>query len=491
MSPHIFVEFPPQRLWAYAFFLPQLFGPVLSDFFEYFSKFSRHSRRRDAHTSASLHNRRDRCICKNPTSELLDVKREDMKSVRAPPHEFGIFLAATSTPVERLRRNREHRIMNVDTSFDGREGGNKRPRISLKRFNVSLIPRNVSQLEFRLGERVHVRPKSRHAASNCCGCFDGIVDSPDDNDDDDHEMPRKAWIKMDDGARQQAPCHRLFPVMERPATKDDGVVLLVVTHDTSSFRQAAWSQLQPWKHKHHVVEFGCSTGQTSEILWRQAASWVGFDTSASMIKKVQERQKKVNQDSTRASSQLFCMRLDALVDPPRAREMARRFHEPTDAFLDIGGNRSEEAVWRLLHFLCSASAFPELGQVVIKSEELHDRLLGDINLDPNDGPWHISQLSFEKSEAWLQERVDALSDSLVKDSIQKLPKHPLKAPMRSSPLDGTTPICRFHNYHANGCARFRDKECPYDHTHCHWCLQPGHVAKNCPKTENWSSAETP
>ena len=187
----------------------------------------------------------------------------------------------------------------------------------------------------------------------------------------------------------------------------------------------------------------------------------------------------MSQQSTMATSELYSVRLDALVDPPRARQMASRFHEPTDAFLDIGGNRSEEAVWRLLHFLCSATAFPELLQVVIKSEELHDRLVRDLNLDPNDAPWNISQLSSEKSETWIQERVDELSVSLV-NSIQKLPKHPLKAPMRSSPLDGTTPICRFHNYHANGCARFRDKECPYDHTHCHLCLQPGHVARNCP-----------
>ena len=379
--------------------------------------------------------------------------------------------------------------MSIDTSSASsrtEREANKRPRVSKTRsFKVSLIPRNVSQLQFRIGDRVYVRPKSRQSASNCFGSFDGIVDATSDDDDD--EMPKKAWVKLEeDGARQQVPFHRLFPVMERSKTLDDGVVLLVVTHDTSSFRQAAWSQLQPWKRKHHVVEFGCSTGQTSEILWRQAVSWVGFDTSESMINTVQEKQKKANQDSTTASSKLYSKRLDALVDPPRARQVACRFHEPTDAFLDIGGNRSEEAVWRLLHFLCAASAFPKLEQVVIKSEELHERLLRDLHLEANDGPWHISQLCSEKSEGWLQERIDALGDSLLKDSIQKLPKHPLKAPMRSSPLDNTTPICRFHNYHANGCARFRNNACPYDHAHCHLCLQLGHVARDCPKTEKGS-----
>jgi hypothetical protein len=64
-------------------------------------------------------------------------------------------------------------------------------------------------------------------------------------------------------------------------------------------------------------------------------------------------------------------------------------------------------------------------------------------------------------------------------------KHPLKAPKVLSPADGTTPICRYHNYHRDGCKLHNDRvalgtHCPFDHEHCHACLQEGHVAKDCP-----------
>ena len=80
----------------------------------------------------------------------------------------------------------------------------------------------------------------------------------------------------------------------------------------------------------------------------------------------------------------------------------------------------------------------------------------------------------------------------------------MKAPLRLSPLDNTTPICRFHNYSKKGCLRFlnpqADKKttnvgkdlihldldktsanssCELDHEHCHMCFEKGHVALNC------------
>mmetsp|Transcript_6970 Transcript_6970/g.15373 ORF Transcript_6970/g.15373 Transcript_6970/m.15373 type:complete len:499 (-) Transcript_6970:692-2188(-) len=55
--------------------------------------------------------------------------------------------------------------------------------------------------------------------------------------------------------------------------------------------------------------------------------------------------------------------------------------------------------------------------------------------------------------------------------------HPIKAPLSLSPVDNATPICRFHNYHSDGCKKGDD--CDFDHKHCHWCRKPGHVARNC------------
>ena len=75
------------------------------------------------------------------------------------------------------------------------------------------------------------------------------------------------------------------------------------------------------------------------------------------------------------------------------------------------------------------------------------------------------------------------SDDQPTMPVQTVPKysHPVQAPLALSPKDNVTPICRFHNYHPDGCKRINhdSKKCPYDHEHCHWCKQFGHVAMNC------------
>ena len=94
------------------------------------------------------------------------------------------------------------------------------------------------------------------------------------------------------------------------------------------------------------------------------------------------------------------------------------------------------------------------------------------------------------------------------DFLRLLPppryNHPLRAPLAVVPLsmsgneiedeslitsslrnnnnnnnNNNIPICRYHNYHKEGC-RKGDDECPYNHHYCHWCLIKGHVALNCP-----------
>lgn len=68
--------------------------------------------------------------------------------------------------------------------------------------------------------------------------------------------------------------------------------------------------------------------------------------------------------------------------------------------------------------------------------------------------------------------------------------HPKKVPLVLSPKD-STPICRYHNYHPDGCKKFHKRkdvktakedkvQCQYDHEHCHYCQQVGHVALDCP-----------
>ena len=53
--------------------------------------------------------------------------------------------------------------------------------------------------------------------------------------------------------------------------------------------------------------------------------------------------------------------------------------------------------------------------------------------------------------------------------------HPLRAPLRFNP-QGTS-ICRFENYMEGRCKK--QELCPFDHAHCHVCLEEGHRAWNC------------
>merc|ERR1712194_304512 len=88
-----------------------------------------------------------------------------------------------------------------------------------------------------------------------------------------------------------------------------------------------------------------------------------------------------------------------------------------------------------------------------------------------------------------QEWFSSLLPSPEKDSADDVPpkkflplySHPTKAPLALSPTDNVTPICRFHNYHPDGCLRYLGDShtCPYDHEHCHRCGKAGHVALQC------------
>ena len=62
-------------------------------------------------------------------------------------------------------------------------------------------------------------------------------------------------------------------------------------------------------------------------------------------------------------------------------------------------------------------------------------------------------------------------------------RYPLKLPVRLvGELEVPVEICRFHNYDTSqGCIRHREKRCPLDHQHCHWCGEQGHRALECEK----------
>ena len=322
----------------------------------------------------------------------------------------------------------------------------------------------------------------------------------------------------------------------------------------------------------HVLEVGCSSGGLSKlILRRRPLSWVGIDNSQEMIDRCRKNLKDIfvhANDTTRTK----LVRTDVISEPTKAyREIINvaaaaaaavttdtttttettdttSDRDPTDnvstvtstttsfpssptvIFVDIGGNRDDISVLKVLAWVFNNRAYKESGKekspsasasssplrlVVVKSRSLVESLLSSSSSSSGGKTVVSSTGVVSDGSGWfrevLAERVDNVRPSL--------PKHPLKAPMVFSPIgDGTTPICRYHNYHVKGCLKYKsginrrhnndnnikydptgdgdaattssyestnDQNdavydiCPFDHDHCHACLQQGHKARDC------------
>jgi SAM-dependent methyltransferase len=251
----------------------------------------------------------------------------------------------------------------------------------------------------------------------------GIQVQPDD--------AKQAPLKLKD-------CKRLIPVFPDKAT-------VVVTAETIHFRQL----VHQIKSTDDILEIGCSTGETSRLLIPCANSWVGFDTSDEMIDQCRPHLEK--------NEKTHIVKVDALIDPAKALKEARTFGSPNVLFLDIGGNRESINVLRMVSWVLE-SFDPRL--VVIKSRELVQSMQATATIDPTTG-------LIQNGDDWFQ----------THKTRRAIPKHPLRAPLVLSPKDGKTPICRYHNYHKQGCKK---DECALDHDHCHACQQLGHIARECP-----------
>lgn len=228
------------------------------------------------------------------------------------------------------------------------------------------------------------------------------------------------------------------------------VKTLVLTPETNHFRHLV-AHVQTTDR---VLEIGCSSGETSRLLVQYCQSWVGFDTSQEMLSMCSQSLQLSGQNT----STRIAVLLDPLVDPGRARQEARQFGDPNVVFLDIGGNRECVGVLRMVSWVLEEFE-PRL--VVVKSRELVNSIKSSRNctICPDTGV-------VENGYDW------------IRSNYQKraIPKHPLKAALVMSPADPTIPICRYHNYHKNGCKR---DDCHYDHKYCHACLQLGHTAREC------------
>eukprot|EP00934_Nitzschia_sp_Nitz4_P003690 Nitzschia sp. Nitz4//scaffold166_size90379//11034//11585//NITZ4_005046-RA/size90379-processed-gene-0.52-mRNA-1//-1//CDS//3329538163//3680//frame0 len=175
-----------------------------------------------------------------------------------------------------------------------------------------------------------------------------------------------------------------------------------------------------------------------------------------MLQRCQECLKKRTKP-TPEQAQIHTALLDPLVDPRKATKEASKLGDPTVVFLDIGGNRECINVLRMLDWVLNTFD-PRF--VVIKSRELVQSLQNfSDTICPETG-------IMEQFQSWWERNRPK----------RAMPKHPLKAALVMSPVDPKKPICRYHNYHKNGCKK---DDCALDHEHCHACLKRGHRARDC------------
>jgi hypothetical protein len=279
---------------------------------------------------------------------------------------------------------------------------------------------------------------------------------------------------------------------------------IIICHDTDDFRRLAQTQDLGDTNNDGigVLEIGCSTGQTSRIVWPRLLRrhddcdhhrWMGWDTGQTMVDKVQNEIDQYIIDNSRTGTSgrlnkketLVCRKIDAMVDPETAWQMAiDHFCSPTTSkssnltvLIDIGGNRNAHAVAKILQWAlelpghgCTNNKTVIMRMVIIKSEEM-------FALD-DPMKWFLAtrqpRLNVRSSSTTIS--TAAAGSSSI--GIKTFPSHPLKAPKRYSPDDPTRFVCRYHNYHPKGCQK--GETCQFDHTHCHWCLQAGHMALDCP-----------
>lgn len=255
---------------------------------------------------------------------------------------------------------------------------------------------------------------------------------------------------------------------------------IIVTPDTDSFRLLAASQVR----SAHVLEIGSSTGETSHQLWKVPCveSWMGWDTGADMVQQVQKKikqgRKRGGVSDTRQSR--TCHKIDPLKDPDTAAALVmetfafssqQQQQRSLTVFVDIGGDRQLHAVILMLQWIVASFA-TRIDQAVVKSRTLFAALQAETAKDGGSSP-----LLFDHNSWFPGQLRTALRASM--------PSHPLQAAKRFVPADSNkeegeaVAICRYHNYHADGCAKHRDLICPYDHSRCHLCLQKGHIARDC------------
>lgn len=329
-------------------------------------------------------------------------------------------------------------------------------------------------------------------------------------------------------------------------------VTVVLVRETAPFRQL----VRQLRSADRVLEIGCSTGELSKRVVPLVDSWVGLDVSQGMVDRCTRQlapsdsgpnrggqgggadggqdDHPARSDPNTATRQqqghrrIKIVKVDALVEPQRAfQEATTPFGPPTVIFVDIGGNRECLPVLQILSWVFASfypTAIPDSGAdshsasqqggapssngvrlVMIKSREMVELMKSaildtgsSVRIDPRTGvatdghAWFVAAC---KDQRQVQQQQQQQERSTARMTLPRL-RHPLKAPLVLSPADQVTPICRYHNYHRDGCKLMRTTNdtqseqdcdggsgtyCALDHEHCHACRERGHVAKDFAK----------
>eukprot|EP00903_Cladosiphon_okamuranus_P009683 g9213.t1 len=332
---------------------------------------------------------------------------------------------------------------------------------------------------------------------------------------------------------------RLVPIYDVSSPTPAGAPLLVIlTAETLPYRLLAASQVRPTDS---VLEVGCSTGETTAVLVKYVTRGkvVAFDVGADMVEQTKERLKRMpTSDRGKTYARVRVSKIDPFMDPRGAVEAALAPIEldgegdqadgqagtaqigtgggraVDTVFIDIGGNREVRGVARMIAFARTAFANPPR-LIVVKSQALVAELKANRSggSDPAAAGGTVGCRRpcgrIVEGDSWFRELLarstappppppppstgspsgGSLGDRgrESQGAGKHVPKHfhPNKAPLRLSPKDGVTPICRYHNYHREGCKK--GERCPYEHAVCHWCLRTGHVALACEEPSDFST----
>jgi SAM-dependent methyltransferase len=382
-----------------------------------------------------------------------------MTDVKNPETAAAATVASTDTILDvptakRQKKNTEKMAVTAWKVFPPKSHENSQPPFALTVGDTVFVRSKSSTEKGRRGRIVQLEQTEEDAKDRCQ--IEWEQQPKDSEPKQSVSVARKRLLPVDANSFLSKPEFTTLPA----------VVQVIVTATTQKFRLLAQSHTESTDH---VLELGCSSGETSIALWKYCKSWVGLDTSSNMISKVNERLSVLNKNSKKQSqttASCACFQLNALADPAGAVEHACLYSGPTGPtviYLDIGGNREEAGVIRMMQWILQS--FSSVLTVVIKSQEVHKAIVDQSGVDDGTG-------EFVGGHEWFQDRLRTAV-------TLSLPHHPLQASKMLSPVDGTTPICRYHNYFKDGCAK-GEALCPFDHDHCHLCLQKGHIATQCP-----------